>query len=54
MVQQLIGREAEQKILMEALNSNRAEMVAVIGRRRVGKTFLVKQTCKDHSCTKHQ
>ncbi|MEM6320060.1 MAG: ATP-binding protein, partial [Bacteroidota bacterium] len=32
----------EQKILNEALASNEAEMVAVIGRRRVGKTFLVK------------
>lgn len=37
----LIGREAEKRILQEALASNEAEMISVIGRRRVGKTFLV-------------
>jgi uncharacterized protein len=37
-----IGREKEQAILQKALASNEAEMVAVIGRRRVGKTSLVK------------
>ena len=37
-----IGREKEQAILHNALVSNEAEMVAVIGRRRVGKTALVK------------
>lgn len=39
---QLIGRVKEQEILQEALLSSEAEMVAVVGRRRVGKTFLVK------------
>ena len=43
MSQVLIGRNAEQAILREALQSSEAEMVAVIGRRRVGKTFLIKQ-----------
>lgn len=38
----LIGRAEEQEILSDALQSNEAEMVAVIGRRRVGKTFLIK------------
>lgn len=38
----LIGRKEEQKILKKALDSTEAEMVAVIGRRRVGKTFLVR------------
>ncbi len=37
----LIGREKEQEILKKALTSREAEMVAVIGRRRVGKTFLI-------------
>lgn len=37
-----IGRKKEQEILQDALQSNEAEMVAVIGRRRVGKTFMVK------------
>ncbi|MCU0428148.1 MAG: ATP-binding protein [Candidatus Kapabacteria bacterium] len=40
----LIGRKKEQEILLDALTSKEAEMVAVLGRRRVGKTFLVKQT----------
>ena len=38
----LIGRLEEKKILENALQSSKAEMVSVIGRRRVGKTFLVK------------
>jgi len=38
-----IGREVEKEILKEALQSPEAEMVAVIGRRRVGKTFLIKK-----------
>jgi len=39
----LIGRQEEQQILRNAFESREAEMVAVFGRRRVGKTFLVKQ-----------
>jgi len=38
----LTGRHQEQQILQEAFHSNEAEMVAVFGRRRVGKTFLVR------------
>ncbi|HMQ47796.1 MAG TPA: ATP-binding protein [Saprospiraceae bacterium] len=38
----LIGREKEQEVLRKALESPEAEMVSVIGRRRIGKTFLVK------------
>ncbi len=38
---QLVGRKEEQKILKDALKSERAEMISIIGRRRVGKTFLV-------------
>ena len=38
----LIGCKEEQVILHEALHSDRAEMVIVFGRRRVGKTFLTK------------
>lgn len=43
MKKELIGREKEQEILFSALQSNQSEFVAVIGRRRVGKTFLIKQ-----------
>lgn len=42
MQQQLVGRLPEQAILKKALQSGEPEMVAVIGRRRVGKTFLVR------------
>lgn len=42
MTNKLFGRESEIAILQKALASNAAEMVSVIGRRRVGKTFLVK------------
>jgi len=37
----LTGRIEEKKILQKALDSKGAEMVAIIGRRRVGKTFLI-------------
>lgn len=43
----LIGREKEQKTLREAYKSNESQFVAVYGRRRVGKTYLVRQTFKD-------
>jgi uncharacterized protein len=43
-----IGRKEEQAILNDAFQSNRPEMVAVFGRRRVGKTFLIKQTYQKH------
>jgi len=43
----LIGRDKEQEILLKALRSPEAEMVAVIGRRRVGKTYLVRSVYAD-------
>ena len=43
----LIGRKKEKEILQKALLSEEAEMVSVIGRRRVGKTFLIKSVYKD-------
>lgn len=39
----LIGRRPQISELNDALSSNRAELVALYGRRRVGKTFLVRQ-----------
>lgn len=44
----LIGRKKELQILHEALTSSTAEMVSVIGRRRVGKTFLIKNAYQDY------
>ncbi len=43
----LIGRKEEQATLKEVLQSKEAEMVAVIGRRRVGKTFLIKEVYQE-------
>ena len=40
----LIGRKEEIKILENYYNSEKSEFVAVYGRRRVGKTFLVRET----------
>lgn len=37
----IIGREYEKEQLKEILNSNDAQLLAVYGRRRVGKTFLI-------------
>lgn len=47
MVQDLIGREYELRSLHEYINSNRSEFVAVYGRRRVGKTFLIRKAASD-------
>lgn len=40
----LIGRDSEKLLLKEYAASDRAEFVAVYGRRRVGKTFLITET----------
>ena len=42
MQNQIIGRKEEIEVLHKALESKNAEMISVIGRRRVGKTFLIK------------
>ncbi len=38
----IIGRDEEKKILGQMLVSKEAELIAIYGRRRVGKTFLVR------------
>ena len=40
----IIGRKAEQELLQEYYDSNRSEFIALYGRRRVGKTFLIRET----------
>ncbi|MCB0836661.1 MAG: AAA family ATPase [Bacteroidetes bacterium] len=44
----LIGREKEKKTLLEILGSKESEFVAIYGRRRVGKTFLIDEVYKEH------
>jgi AAA+ ATPase superfamily predicted ATPase len=39
----IIGRASERSLLKEYLNSPTPEFVAVYGRRRVGKTFLINE-----------
>ena len=39
----VIGRKAEQEHLNELLASERSEFIALYGRRRVGKTFLIRE-----------
>lgn len=40
---QIIGRKREREILNQILTSKKAEFIAVYGRRRVGKTFIIEQ-----------
>lgn len=40
----IIGRYEEVKILQTAAHADESKFVAVYGRRRVGKTFLVRET----------
>jgi len=44
----LIGREEERDILLDALNSGHSELVAIYGRRRIGKTFLIREVYAGH------
>lgn len=43
----LLGRENEQKIFKHCIQSSESKLVAVYGRRRVGKTFLIRKYFKD-------
>jgi len=47
MADTIIGRAAEQEILRQRINSKSPELIAIYGRRRVGKTFLVRQYFND-------
>ena len=43
-MESLIGRTKEKKQLLDALKSKKPEFVAIYGRRRVGKTYLIRQS----------
>ncbi len=43
MAREIIGRKRELEQLRSVFNSDKAELIAVYGRRRIGKTFLVKE-----------
>ena len=46
----LIGRNKEITLLNDALKSNKPELIVVYGRRRVGKTYLVRQVYDNKIC----
>lgn len=49
----MIGRIKEQKILEKLYESNKSELVAVYGRRRVGKTYLIDEVFKNRITFRH-
>jgi AAA+ ATPase superfamily predicted ATPase len=46
----LVGRHEEIQIMNSLLVSGEPEMLALIGRRRVGKTYLIKEVYRNHTC----
>lgn len=52
-VDEMIGREKEITELMSRYDKEVAELVAVYGRRRVGKTYLVDETFKERITFRH-
>jgi AAA+ ATPase superfamily predicted ATPase len=44
---QLVGREKESKILTSLVNIDNSEFVVIYGRRRIGKTFLIREYFKN-------
>lgn len=46
----IIGRIDESKILEKALYSKDPEFIAVYGRRRIGKTFLIREFYENSIC----
>lgn len=49
----IIGREREKEELMRLFNKKQAQLVALYGRRRVGKTYLVRELFKDRFAFYH-
>lgn len=49
-IESICGRRREQETLERVVRSREAEFVAVYGRRRVGKTHLVREFCKSRTC----
>lgn len=39
----LIGREPEKQTLIDSINEEDSKFIAVYGRRRVGKTYLIRE-----------
>lgn len=48
--EKIIGRVREQDLLKDLISSKKSEFIAVYGRRRVGKTYLIKNFASSLSC----
>ena len=48
MLKKIVGRALEKRKLEEALLSHRSELIAVYGRRRIGKTYLIREFYAKH------
>ena len=46
----VVGREYEIGRLEESLQADSSSLIAVYGRRRVGKTYLIRKSCEKHIC----
>jgi AAA+ ATPase superfamily predicted ATPase len=44
---EIIGRKEEMKILQSAISTKESELIAVYGRRRIGKTYLIRNFYED-------
>ena len=49
----LIGRQKEQKLLLNALKADESQFIAVYGRRRIGKTYLIRETFQNKFAFQH-
>ena len=49
----IIGREKELEVLENTLKDDRSHFVAVYGRRRIGKTYLVRESFKNRFAFQH-
>src|SRR3989344_3544598 len=49
-MEKIIGRRREQELLRDLIESNKSEFIAVYGRRRVGKTYLIKNLMASFPC----
>lgn len=50
MQERIIGRHNELQLLEKYMQTPRSEFIAVYGRRRVGKTFLVRHAIGKEAC----
>ena len=49
----IVGRNAEIELLNKILHDDKSHFVAVYGRRRIGKTYLIRETFNDRFTFQH-